>query len=96
MYAVTVRFEIKPETAEVFLDLTRQNARASVRDEPGCHQFDVCADPAQPEEVFLYELYDDRAAFEVHMTTPHFISYDAAGAPFILSKEVRTYSQVHQ
>ena len=96
MYAVTVRFEIKPDTADAFLDLMRQNARASVRDEPGCHQFDVCTDAARPEEVFLYEVYDDRAAFEAHMTTAHFISFDSASAPLILSKEVRTFAEVHR
>ncbi|WP_417207273.1 putative quinol monooxygenase [Antarctobacter sp.] len=96
MYAVTVCFEIKPETASAFLDLIRQNARASVRDEPGCHQFDVCTDPDSPGEVFLYELYDDRAAFAAHMTTAHFISFEAASAPFVVAKAVRCYAEVHQ
>ncbi|MGP6088971.1 putative quinol monooxygenase [Antarctobacter jejuensis] len=96
MFAVVVTFEIKPEGAGAFLDLVTQNAHASVRDEPGCHQFDVCADPARPGEVFLYELYDDQAAFEAHMTTTHFISFDADSAPFVLSKSVRTYAQVFQ
>lgn len=94
MYAVTVRFQINPETADAFLDLMRQNARASVRDEPGCHQFDVCTDADRPGEVFLYEIYDDRAAFEAHMTTAHFISFDAASAPFVLSKDVQCFAQV--
>lgn len=96
MFAVTVRFEIKPESAEAFLDLVRQNARASVRDEPGCHQFDVCVDAEHPSEVFLYELYDDRAAFGAHMTTTHFISFDAAIGPLVLSKDVRTFAEVYQ
>ncbi|SNS93701.1 putative quinol monooxygenase [Antarctobacter heliothermus] len=96
MYAVTVCFEINPETADAFLDLMRQNARASVRDEPGCHQFDVCTDVDRPGEVFLYEIYDDRAAFEAHMTTAHFISFESASAPFVVSKDVATYAQVHR
>lgn len=96
MFAVVVVFETKPEAGAAFLDLVRQNASASVRDEPGCRQFDVCADPDRPNDVFLYELYDDQAAFEAHKTTPHYISFDAATAPLIQSKQVRFYSQVFQ
>lgn len=95
MIAVTVRFEVKPEAASAFLDLIRQNAQASVRDEPGCHRFDACVDPGRPQEVFLYELYDDRAAFEAHMTTPHFISFDSASAPLIVSKDMQIYGEVY-
>ena len=94
MYAVTVRFEIKPGAETAFLDLVRQNAHASVRDEPGCRQFDVCIDPERPQEVFLYEIYDDRASFEAHMTTSHFISFDAASDPLVLSKSVQTFAEV--
>ncbi len=96
MFAVLAIFEIKPEGTEAFLDLVRQNASASVRDEPGCHQFDVCADPDRPGEVTLYEIYEDRAAFETHLTTSHFISFDSASAPLIQSKDVRTYTRVWQ
>lgn len=96
MYAVTVRFEINPETADAFLDLMRQNARASVRDEPGCHQFDVCTDADRPGEVFLYEIYDDRSAFEAHLTTAHFISFEAASAPFVSDKQVQCFARVDQ
>lgn len=96
MFAVIVTFEVTPEGAGAFLDLVTQNAQASVRDEPGCHQFDVCTDPARPGEVFLYEVYDDAAAFATHMTTAHFISFDADSAPFVVSKSVRTYAQVVQ
>lgn len=96
MIAVIVWFEVRPDSGPAFLDLVRQNAHASVRDEPGCRRFDVCADPDRPGDVFLYELYDDKAAFEAHMTTPHFISFDADSAPFVLSKTVRTYAEVSQ
>ena len=40
------------------------NARASVEHEPGCSQFDVCVDPKDKSRIFLYEIYDDRAAFD--------------------------------
>ncbi|MBY6116069.1 antibiotic biosynthesis monooxygenase [Mameliella alba] len=96
MFAVTVRIQIKPGAEAAFLDLVQQNARAAVRDEPGCRLFDVCTDPDRPGEVFLYELYEDRAAFESHQTTTHFISFREASAPLVESREIETFAQVHR
>ena len=89
MYVVTVEFEIRDTDVSAFMPLMRENARLSRTTEPGCRQFDVCTDPKRPAFVFLYELYDDRVAFEAHMATPHFKSFDAATAALIASKQVR-------
>jgi hypothetical protein len=43
------------------------NARLSLKPKPGCHRFDVCRDPGDPTLFFLYELYDDEAAFQAHL-----------------------------
>ncbi|WP_297837197.1 putative quinol monooxygenase [uncultured Roseibium sp.] len=94
MYAVTVVFQIKAEAVEDFLPLMIANAEASLKDEPGCRQFDVCTDPDRPGDVFLYELYDDADAFQVHLQTPHFKSFDAKVAGMIAQKTVRTYAKV--
>ncbi|WP_068118635.1 putative quinol monooxygenase [Tropicimonas marinistellae] len=94
MYAVTVRFSIKPSHFAEFLLLMVHNARTSLALEPGCRQFDVCTDPDQPDRVFLYELYDDRAAFESHLQAEHFREFDAAVAPMIAEKSVDCFSEV--
>lgn len=73
-----------------------ENAAASLRDETGCHQFDVATDPARQNEVFLYELYKDSAAFSEHLAASHFKSFDASTRDMILSKDVKTYEKVHQ
>ena len=96
MFAVVVTLSLKPGTEETFLGLMHSNARASLTTEEGCHQFDVATDPARPDEVFLYELYSDLAAFQAHLKTPHFAKFDTATADLIANKDVRTYSQVHQ
>lgn len=96
MFAVTVMFEIKVEHAGVFLPLMIANAKASLNDEPGCKQFDVCCNPAKPTDVFLYELYDDEAAFKLHLQTPHFKSFDAQVASMIENKTVQTFTEVTQ
>lgn len=94
MYIVTVEFTIHPERMPVFMPLMVDNARASRAQEPGCRQFDVCLDPAAPNIVFLYEVYDDRAAFDAHLATAHFKRFDAAVAPMLASKAVRLLSVV--
>ena len=94
MYAVTVLFTIKSDALEDFMPLMQQNAQTSLTSEPGCLEFDICTNAASPEEVFLYEVYTDRAAFEAHLHSPHFTSFNSAVAAMIADKDVRTFDQV--
>ena len=91
MYVVTVEFAIKSGRAEAFRPAMLENARASLADEPGCRQFDVCFDADDPGKCFLYEIYDDSAAFETHLSMAHFKSFDAHVAPMLDSKLVKTF-----
>ena len=90
MYVVVVDFKIKPERLAEFMPLMLENARLSRETEPGCRQFDVCVDPKDRTSVFLYEIYDNRAAFDAHLATAHFKKFDPAVAPMVASKLVRT------
>jgi quinol monooxygenase YgiN len=93
MFVVTVVFEPHPEHAFAFREAMIENARASRERERGCRQFDVCEDPASGA-IFLYELYDDRAAFDAHLATPHFRAFDAATRDWIVRKDVRVYERL--
>ena len=96
MYAVTVRFTLIDGQASAFMPLVLANARASLSDEPGCRQFDVCTDPDKPGTVLLYELYNTRAAFDAHLASTHFRAFDAAAAPMIAAKDIATFREVTQ
>ena len=96
MFAVCVTFKINQGKMDAFLPLMHQNARTSLNEEVGCHQFDVATDAARPDEVFLYELYADRAAFETHLASAHFKAFDAAVASMIADKQVATWGEVAQ
>ncbi len=91
MYIVTVEFTVVPEQVAHFMRLVVDNARASRGQEPGCRQFDVCVMPEAPNLVFLYEAYDDRGAFEAHLGTAHYRSFDAAVRDMAAGKVVRSY-----
>ena len=94
MYVVIVDFKLKPEHAAAFHASIITNARASVADEPGCSQFDVCVDPQDRTSIFLYEIYDDRAAFEAHLNTPHYAVFDKAVGPWVASKMIKVYTRL--
>lgn len=94
MFVVTVTFVVKPGRMADFLPPMLNQAASSLALEPGCRQFDVCTDPADPEAVFLYEIYDDRAAFDLHLASAHFTRFDAAVADMVAGKTVRTWHRV--
>lgn len=89
MHVVAVDFTIKPEHIEQFRTRVRQQARDSLAFEPECHVFDVCIDPAVPDGVFLYEIYEDAAAFGAHLKTAHYAEFDAQIADWVADKQVR-------
>jgi autoinducer 2-degrading protein len=91
MFVVTVEFTIDPARLEEFMPLMLDNARRSRDDEPGCRQFDVCTDEARPNVVFLYELYDNAAAFDAHLAAPHFLSFAASTKPMIVQRVLGTW-----
>jgi quinol monooxygenase YgiN len=94
MYVVTVEFTIDPAQWADFLPLMLDNAQRSREDEPGCRQFDVCTDVGKPHVVYLYELYDDRAAFDVHLASPHFKAFAEATQPMIRNRVIATWHRV--
>src|SRR5262249_3911750 len=72
MYAVTPTFRIRPEHVAAFIAASLDDARGSVGNEAGCLRFDVVQDANDETRVLFFEVYRDRAAFDHHLTTPHF------------------------
>jgi (4S)-4-hydroxy-5-phosphonooxypentane-2,3-dione isomerase len=72
MFVLVVSLRVKPGKDRQFLAAIEANATASLRDEPGCRRFDVLRDNADPQHYLLYEMYDDKAAFQTHRAMPHF------------------------
>ncbi len=72
MYAKTVEFEIHRNHRARFTAAIVANAAASLEREVECRQFDGCVAGDDSGEIFLYELYDDRAAVDAHLAPEHF------------------------
>lgn len=94
MYVVCVTFRIHPGQTEAFYPLVLAQAATSLREEPGCHRFDVCSDGGPNTEIFLYELYQDAAAFDHHLETAHFRQFDRESADMVAEKRVKTYNRM--
>ena len=93
-FVIVVDFRVKPGQMAAFRRLIDANAKASVKDEKGCSRFDVCADRKDPNRILLYEIYDDRAAFDVHLKTRHFLEFNDASAPLVDQKIVSEHDLV--
>ena len=93
-FVIVVEFRIREGQMQAFRKLMDENARASCRDEPGCRRFDVLSSPKDPDHILLYEIYDDRAAFDAHVKTKHFAVFNTESAPLVASKAVKEYELV--
>jgi (4S)-4-hydroxy-5-phosphonooxypentane-2,3-dione isomerase len=76
--ALFVTLDVRPALRERLLAAITTQGAASLEREPGCVQFDICVDNADPNRVLLYEIYEDEAAFDAHGKTPHFAVWRAA------------------
>ena len=87
-YVITVDFWLKPGALEPFLTLIKENARKSLAEEAGCDRFDVMIEKGKPDHVLLYEIYQNRAAFDVHLKSRHFAEFSTASKPYVKDKKI--------
>ena len=87
-FAVLVDFRLNDGQRDAFRALVDANARTSVQEEKGCHRFDVLEPDGEPESILLYEIYDDRDAFQFHLATAHYRAFDQASAALVARKTV--------
>jgi quinol monooxygenase YgiN len=88
-FVLIVEFQLEPGSGRRFLSLIAENARASLRGEKGCIQFDVLQPEGEEDRVVLYERYLDEAAFEAHLRTAHYRAFERHGGPLIKGEQVR-------
>ena len=93
MFSLMVQLQVRPGRREQFLAGMTANARASVRDEPGCLRFDVCSVESDENRFVLYELYADAQAFAAHKATPHFAQWRTV-ADQVLAGQVNTAGEL--
>ena len=95
MIAICGDFEIDPTKFDVFFSIIQKNASESVANEVGCHQFDIMQDPHNPTKIFLYELYDDAVAFELHKKASHYLEFNQVVSEMVTAKSVRLLQKIN-
>ena len=92
-HVIAVVFVPKPAHRAEFRSAIIENATASRTLEPGCRQFDVC-ESVDGSEIFLYEIYDDEAAFQAHLATDHYKRFNARTTPWVADKRIVKYRRL--
>lgn len=92
-YINAVDLDIVPAELEKYKEAIKENAAATVK-EPGCRQFDVLVLAGNPNHIFLYEVYDNEAAFQAHRASDHFKKYAALTGTMVAHRDSRPMSPV--
>lgn len=86
MLSIFVTIDVQEEYLEEFKKASLGDAEGSVRDEPQCFRFDINQDEEIPTRFYLYEVYQDEAAFQHHLTTPHFVAWKNMVEPWFVGE----------
>lgn len=87
-YVISVDFGTAPENFARFKEMMKENAMSSVANEPGCREFDVYELANVPDHLFLYEVYENEAAFRDHLKSSHYKRFNEETASIIASRAV--------
>lgn len=73
-YVTLVAVQVKTGHLAAFIEATRRNHEASVR-EPGNLRFDVLQSVEDPTRFTLVEAYENEAAATAHKQTAHYLAW---------------------
>jgi len=90
---VVARFAVKAERVEAFVEAARRTMVEPTRKEPGCIEYDLCQDAADPTRFAMIETWRDEAALAVHLAQPSL--QKAVGALMPLAAEPPTIQRLH-
>jgi (4S)-4-hydroxy-5-phosphonooxypentane-2,3-dione isomerase len=95
MFVNAVDLDVVPAERENFLAAIKENGAAAAK-EPGCRRFDILNLANDPNHFFLYEVYDNEAAYKAHRETEHFKKFAAtvAAAKMVAKRDARQMSVV--
>ena len=93
MFVNAVDLDIVPAEHDNFLAAITENGAAAAK-EPGCKRFDILNLGSDPNHFFLYEVYDNEAAFKAHRETDHFKKYMATTGKMVAKRDARPMSVV--
>lgn len=94
MYVVTVQFTAQPAHVSDFKTRLVRQAAETLELEPSAHVYDVCFDPDDDMEVFLYQVHESPEAYLAHLEQPHTQNFERDVEPWLSDRVVRTYRRL--
>jgi quinol monooxygenase YgiN len=86
--AIFVELQAKPEVFDAFRAAMLRHAALSLKEDPGCRQFEVFVPEDQPHTLMLYEVYDDEASFQGHAKSKHTADHGALTRPMVVNRRL--------
>lgn len=93
-FVIFVKIGVKPGSRDAFKELVLDNARCSVRDEPGCVQFDILESGEDENEFCAYEVYKTESDLEAHRGMEHSKRFRAAADEMMITHDTTTCWQI--
>lgn len=94
MFIITARIRVKPEYIDAFMTEILEDAKKSIEKESGCLRFDVLQNCKNPNEIHLYEVYKDEAAFDAHRKTEHFNRWESVTKAWRVEEHATTCANI--
>ena len=89
MISIVAEFKVALSGAGNFRALAEQHAHRCLEREPGCWQFDITQDHADPEQWLFYERYRDEAALDAHRKTDYLAKFLESTRSHITDRKMR-------
>jgi quinol monooxygenase YgiN len=90
-FIVIAKIALQPGALAVFLPVAAADARDSLAKEAGCIAFNVLIPEDDERFVVFHEIYRDRAAFDLHLTQPHFHTFERDAEHLMIGKPEITF-----
>jgi len=82
-----VTMTLKQGTRDKFVDIATGHRGRVLEREPGCHRFDILLPEEEENQVCLYEVYEDQAAFDLHVGTDYLAAYREQTADIVMGRD---------
>jgi (4S)-4-hydroxy-5-phosphonooxypentane-2,3-dione isomerase len=94
LYINAVNIDVVPGQVENYLAAIKEVGAAAIKTEPGCSEFNITVSQKDPNHLFIFEVYDNAAAFDAHLKSDHYKKYAAAAKDIVAKREVHPLSSV--
>ena len=67
-----VEFEFDTKDMDLAVELLTEMQNQTIENEEGCIAYDILLNVEEPNTIYLYECYENKAALDIHNNTPYF------------------------